>query len=40
MGCINKVGYTNKIGYIGYRVSKIKVKVLIVLILAKLFLKR
>ena len=60
VGYINKISYTNKIGYtnrigcigkIGYRVSKVKVRVLIVvykvkfsvvlvLVLAKLFLKR
>ena len=37
---INKVGYTNKMGYIGCGVGKIKVRVLVVLVLAKLFLRR
>jgi hypothetical protein len=43
VGYINKIGYTNKIGCIGkigYKVSEVKVGVLVVLILAKLFLKR
>ena len=40
VGYINKVGYTNKMGCISYRISEVKVKVLVVLILVKLFLKR
>ena len=40
MGYINKINYTNKIGYIGCGVNEVKVRVLVVLILAKLFLKK
>ena len=37
---INKVGCTDKMGYIGYRVGEVKIRVSVILILVKLFLKR
>ena len=41
VGCINEIGYINGIvSKIGFMAGKVKIRVLMVLILAKLFLKR